>query len=66
MGDETSLDETLYDVTFETIVGVMELLNGYRGGDLGKVSVVCKRDGERLKEETDVELHDEGREIYAY
>ena len=37
---EAALDEALYDVTFETIVGVMELLDGYRGGELGKVSVV--------------------------
>ena len=32
---EAALDEALYDVTFKTIVGVMELLDGYRGGDLG-------------------------------
>lgn len=26
---EKALDEALYDVTFKTIVGVMELLDGY-------------------------------------
>lgn len=43
MRGEMSLDEASYDVAFETIVGVMELLDGYRGGDLGKVSVRVRR-----------------------
>ena len=51
-------ENILYDVTYDVIVRIMELLDGYANADIGKLTVICEKSGERLKENPHIELHD--------
>ena len=53
-----SLESILYDATYEVIVRIMELLDGYANTDIGKLTVICEKSGERLTQNTNIELHD--------
>ena len=53
-----SLENILYDVTYDVIVRIMELLEGYANTDIGKLTVICDKSGERLTQNPKIELHD--------
>ena len=53
-----SLEDVLYDVTYDVIVEMMELIDGYEDVNIGKLSVVCEKTGENLKYNPHIELHD--------
>ena len=52
-----SLENILYDVTYDVIVGIMELFDGYTNTDIGKLEVISEKSGDRLKD-NNIELHD--------
>ena len=56
-GDD-SLQSDYYNITAETIIRIMELLDGYRSSDMGKVNITCEKTGEHLKNSPYIELHD--------
>ena len=56
-GDD-SLQSDYYNITAETIISIMELLDGYRSSDIGKVNITCEKTGDRLKNSPYIELHD--------
>ena len=55
---DNSLQSDYYNITAETIIRIMELLDGYRSSDMGKVNITCKKTGEHLKNSPYIELHD--------
>ena len=55
---EDSLQSDYYSITAETIIRIMELLDGYRSSDMGKVNITCEKTGDRLKNSPYIELHD--------
>ena len=55
---EDSLQSDYYSITAETIIRIMELLDGYRSSDTGKMNITCEKTGERLKNNPYIELHD--------
>lgn len=52
---EYNVREALYDVTFETICGIMSLLDGYESKSV-QLDIIDKATGESLR--TGIELHD--------
>ena len=53
-----SLENSYYDITFETIIRIMELIDGYSNQNIGRLKVVCEKSGESLKDNPYIELHD--------
>ena len=56
--DHQSLENLLYDVTFDVIVSIMELFDGYTNANIGKLTVICEKSGDCLKDNPHIELHD--------
>ena len=56
-GDD-SLKTDYYNITAETIIRIMELLDGYRNDDMCKINITCEKNGEQLKDNPYIELHD--------
>lgn len=56
--DNSSLEDKYYNITFETIVKIMETIDGYGNGNMGKLNVICEKSGESLKDNPYIELHD--------
>ncbi len=56
-GDD-SLQSDYYNITAETIIRIMELLDGYRSSNIGEVNITCEKTGDRLKNSPYIELHD--------
>ena len=56
--NDNSLQSDYYNITAETIIRIMELLDGYRSSDMGKVNITCEKTGDRLKNSPYIELHD--------
>ena len=52
-----SLEETLYDVTSEVIVRILEAVDGYRESG-PRLRVVSEETGGSLREHPSIELHD--------
>ncbi|MBR4036696.1 MAG: hypothetical protein IKJ05_08240 [Oscillospiraceae bacterium] len=55
---DNSLKTDYYNITAETIIHIMELLDGYRNSDMGTISITCEKNGEQLKNNPYIELHD--------
>ncbi len=55
-GDD--IENLLYDVTWETIIEMMTLIDGYGNFRDGKLAVTNPKTGENLKEAPYIELHD--------
>ena len=53
-----SLKNLLYDVTFDVIVSIMELFDGYANADIGELTVISEKSGDRLTDNPHIELHD--------
>lgn len=53
-----SLENSYYEITFETIIRIMELIDGYSNQNIGRLKVVCEKSGESLKDNPYIELHD--------
>lgn len=56
--DNQSLKDKYYDITFETIIRTMELLDGYFNQYIGNLKITCEQSRENLKEKPYIELHD--------
>lgn len=56
--DSASQEDEYYALTSEVIYRIMELIDGYRYFDVGKLDLICEKTGERLKENPFIELHD--------
>ena len=56
-GDD-SLQSDYYNITAEIIIRIMELLDGYRNDDMCKINIICEKNGEQLKDNPYIELHD--------
>lgn len=60
--DNQSLESSYYDITSETIIRIMELIDGYSNRysnqNVGRLKVVCEKSGESLKDNPYIELHD--------
>ncbi|MBQ8166599.1 MAG: hypothetical protein IJZ96_06155 [Lachnospiraceae bacterium] len=48
----------LYDVTYEVVTEIMELIDGYSGYSDNKHDIINTVTGKRLKENPAIELHD--------
>jgi len=53
-----SLEDRLYAVSADVIIGMMELLDGYSDACSEKLDIVRKADGANLREAPFIELHD--------
>lgn len=56
--ENQSLENSYYDITSETIIRIMELIDGYSNQNIGRLKVVCEKTGEILKDNPYIELHD--------
>lgn len=56
--ENQSLEDSYYDITSETIIRIMELIDGYSNQNIGRLKVVCEKTGEILKDNPYIELHD--------
>ena len=56
--DENTLEGRFYDITFELIVRIMELIDGYGNPVIGRLKIIQEKTGESLKEAPFIELHD--------
>lgn len=54
---DDNMKKILYDVTYECLIGVMTLIDGYVQYDI-KLDIIDRNSGERLKENPFIELHD--------
>ena len=54
---EGTLEEQFYNITAEVIIGIMEMIDGYANPSIGKLNVICPKNGESLKNPP-MELHD--------
>ena len=55
---DNSLQSDYYNIPAETIIHIMELLDGYRNSNIGEVNITCEKTGEHLKNSPCIELHD--------
>ena len=53
-----SLEDKFYDLTAQVIVEMMELIDGYKDTDFGRLKVICEKTSASLKENPYIELHD--------
>ena len=53
-----TMEETCYDLSYDVIVRIMELIDGYYRPDMGRLDVVCEKNGERLNRTPQADLHD--------
>lgn len=49
----------MYEVTYDVITEIMEMIDGYSGFSSEKHDIVNLITGEHLKENPDIELHDQ-------
>ena len=61
--DENALEDKFYGITFELIVRIMELMDGYGNPVIGRLKIIQEKTGESLKKAPSIELHDM---VYAY
>lgn len=64
--DDASVESMLYDVTYEVITEIMEIIDGYSEFSRNKHDIVDMVTGERLKENPFIELHDWTDEFLRY
>lgn len=63
---DTETESILYDVTFETITSVLEMLDGYSGFSSNRLDIVDTVTGEMLNENPTIELHDHNEDHLRY
>ena len=56
--EEDTLEDKFYGITFELIVRIMELMDGYGNPVVGRLKIIQEKTGESLKEAPSIELHD--------
>ena len=56
----------LYDVTYEVVTEIMELIDGYSGYSDNKHDIINTVTGEHLKENPSIELHDQTEGFLRY
>lgn len=59
-------ENMLYDVTYEVITGIMEMIDGYSSFSEDKHDIINKLTNECLKENPFIELHDYTEEFLKY
>lgn len=64
--DDEKTKSMLYDVTFETITAIMEMIDGYSAFSSNKHDIVNTVTGEHLKENPFIELHDQTAGFLKY
>ena len=64
--DDKVTESMLYDVTYEVITDIMEMIDGYSAFSKNKHDIVNTVTGERLKEEPFIELHDQTEAFLRY
>ncbi len=56
--DDELLKGKYYEITSDTIIRIMEIIDGYCNQNIGKLKVICEKSGESLKDIPYIELHD--------
>lgn len=56
--DNKSLEDKYYEITSETIIKIMQTIDGYYNPNIGRLKVTCEKSGESLKDNPYIELHD--------
>lgn len=64
--DDEKTKRMLYDVTFEVITAIMEMIDGYSAFSGNKHDIVNTVTGEHLKENPFIELHDQAAGFLKY
>ena len=64
--DDKVTESMLYDVTYEVITDIMEMIDGYSAFSKNKHDIVNTVTGEHLKEEPFIELHDQTEVFLRY
>ena len=64
--NDEKVKSMLYDVTYEVITDIMELIDGYSSFSSNKHDIVNMVTGEHLKENPFIELHDRTEIILRY
>ena len=57
-GDDEGIRGRYYEITSQVIIGIMEMIDGYRNQKMGRLTVTCEKSGESLKDDPYIELHD--------
>lgn len=56
--DNEGIKGKYYEITSEVIIRIMEVIDGYRDQNIGRLKVTSEKTGESLKDAPYIELHD--------
>ena len=63
---DPKIESMMYDVTFETITAVLEMIDGYSDFSSNRLDIIDTVTGERLNENPTIELHDHNEDHLRY
>ena len=63
---DAAVESMLYDVTYNVITDIMEIIDGCSAFSINKLDIVNSVTGEHLKENPCIELHDQTEDFLRY